>query len=51
MTEQMLDEAPALPSEDDVALAERLEEGRSQILGELQKLIIGRALTGMSAIR
>ncbi len=42
MTEQMLDEAPALPSEDDVALAARLEKGRALVLGELQKLIIGQ---------
>src|SRR5215216_1527834 len=34
--------APALESEDDIALADRLKVGHDQILAELHKLIIGQ---------
>ena len=34
--------APSPDSADDIALAERLRDGRTQILGELRKLIVGQ---------
>jgi MoxR-like ATPase len=42
MTEQLADQPTSLQSEDDVALAERLKQGRDQILTELRKLIVGQ---------
>src|SRR5690606_12268666 len=33
---------PALEAADDIALADRLKEGRDRVLGELRKLIIGQ---------